>query len=179
VELVTRYGHGSPQADSAEAALAAADAPIQARVREIVRARGWPGRRLVADDGAHAAWLVVQHMDSAYQREVLPLVQAAAARGDARPSDAAYLEDRVRTAQGLPQRYGSQLNAPREPGGQPVPHPIEDEACVDRRRAAMLMEPLADYLRQFGLEYAPPAGACGGRADVGSADRQGGRLARP
>ncbi|HEX5724923.1 MAG TPA: DUF6624 domain-containing protein, partial [Longimicrobiaceae bacterium] len=160
MELVGRFGRGSPQVDSAEAAMAAADAPLQARLREIVRTRGWPGRRLVGDDGAHAAWLVVQHMDAAYQREVLPLLLDAAARGDARPGDAAYLEDRVRMADGRPQRYGTQLRLPEAGGGAPVLHPVEDEPCVDRRRAEARLGPLADYLRELGVAYTPPSEAC-------------------
>src|SRR5690349_20618500 len=97
--------------------MTAADAPVQARVREIIRARGWPGRRLVGDDGAHAAWLIVQHADTAYQRAALPLLLAAVRRGDARAADASYVDDRVRKAQGRPQRYGTQLEFPSAPGG--------------------------------------------------------------
>jgi hypothetical protein len=31
------------------------------RMREIVANHGWPGRSLVDEDGAHAAWTLVQH----------------------------------------------------------------------------------------------------------------------
>ncbi len=34
------------------------------RMREIVARVGWPGRRMVGDDGASAAWLLVQHSDT-------------------------------------------------------------------------------------------------------------------
>jgi len=159
--LVRRYGRESPGADSANRALAAADAPLQERLREIVRTRGWPGRRLVGDDGAHAAWLLLQHADSAYQRMLLPTVQAAARWGDARAADAALLEDRARAAQGQPQRYGSQLRFSETPGAPPTLQPIEDEACVDRRRAAVQLPPLAEYLAMFGIAYTAPKAACG------------------
>jgi hypothetical protein len=158
--LVRRAGRGSREADSAEAALAAADAPLQARLKEIVRTRGWPGRRLVGDDGAHAAWLLLQHADSAYQRALLPVVQRAVQRGDARAADAALLEDRVRMTAGRPQRYGSALRSSPTPGAPPTLAPIEDEPCVDRRRAAVQLPPLADYLALFGVAYSPPSQAC-------------------
>src|SRR5437868_14544604 len=34
-----------------------------ARLKEIVDRHGWPGKTLVGDDGARAAWLLVQHAD--------------------------------------------------------------------------------------------------------------------
>lgn len=153
--IVQRHGRASPQADSAFAAMAAADRPVQARLRGIVAARGWPDRRLVADDGAHAAWLLLQHADSAFQREMLPAVRRAAAAGNARRADAAYLEDRVLVGQGRPQRFGTQLRFD-DATGRPALYPIDDETRVDRRRAEAGMGPLADYLAMQGSEYRGP-----------------------
>jgi hypothetical protein len=79
--------------------------------------------------------------------------------GQARASDLALLEDRVRVAQGKLQRYGSQMRSSPTPG-PPVLEPIEDEACVDRRRAAVGLEPLADNLRRFGVSYTPQEQRC-------------------
>lgn len=157
--VVTQFGRRSRQADSAFAALERVDAPIQERMRAIVAAHGWPTRRRVGDDGAHAAWLIVQHMPAGDQRRLLPLVQAAARDGEARPSDAALLEDRVLVANGKPQRYGTQTRW-SEHGGASTLEPIEDEACVDKRRGQILLPPLAEYLSQFGIVYAPPSGSC-------------------
>jgi hypothetical protein len=42
--------------------------------------------------------------------------------------------------------YGTQLVVV---GGKATPAPIEDEANVDRRRRAVGLPPLADYLRGF------------------------------
>jgi hypothetical protein len=151
--VVSRSGMGSPEAETANRALAAADAPLQARLRAIVSARGWPGRRLVGDDAAHAAWLLLQHADSTYQRKMLPVIQARVLRGDVRAADGALLEDRVRTGQGRKQRYGSALRNTTTPGAPPVLYPIEAEECVDQRRARVLLPPLSDYLAMFGVKY--------------------------
>lgn len=63
----------------------------------IIAVEGWPGCRLVGEEGAAAAWRVAQHAigDPALQRAVLPLLRAAAAGGDAERWLAAMLEDRI------------------------------------------------------------------------------------
>ncbi len=70
-------------------------------IREIVAAHGWPRISLVGEDGAGAAWLVVQHMDMdlEFQQRCLSLMQQAFLDGDVRPRDLAYLTDRVLTHQ--------------------------------------------------------------------------------
>jgi hypothetical protein len=157
--VLRQYGRKSPQGDSAIARMAAGDEPVLTRAKAIIATHGWPGRKLVADDGAHAAWLIVQHAPPQYQREVLPLLQAAVKQGDARASDAALLEDRVLIEHGKPQIYGTQLKYP-EAGGAATLEPIVDEACVDRRRAAVGLEPLADYVKRMGGTYEGVVGEC-------------------
>ncbi len=139
--------------------MSARDSVLLSRVKGIIEQRGWPGRHLVADDGAHSAWLIVQHAPVAYQREALVLLQHAVEAGDARPADEALLEDAVLAADGQPERYGSHL--PFGEAGRPytIP-PILDEVCADKRRAAVGLEPLADYLARFGVAYQPAQGAC-------------------
>jgi hypothetical protein len=163
--FVQRVGAGSPQADSANRVLVASDAPLLAQLQKIVAEHGWPGRRLVGDDGAHAAWLILQHAEPAWQREMIGVLREATRRNDARPGDYAYLEDRVRSDSDLPQRFGNSLKSSTVPGAPPLPAPLEVPECVDARRAAMLLSPLADYLAMFGVSQAPPApGPC--RAEV-------------
>ena len=66
------------------------------------------------------------------------------------------MTDRVRVAQGKPQVYGTQFW--RGPGGTGplVAHPIDDEAEVDERRAAVGLEPLAVYGAQLRELYGDP-----------------------
>ncbi|HKO86707.1 MAG TPA: DUF6624 domain-containing protein [Actinomycetota bacterium] len=60
----------SEQELTAAEQIRAVDAANTPRMQAIVQARGWPGRTLVGDDGAQAAWLLVQHADHdpAFQR---------------------------------------------------------------------------------------------------------------
>jgi hypothetical protein len=120
-----------------------------------VKRSGWPGVKLVGLAGADAAFLIVDHAPLAVQKKYLPALQKATGQRDAVPMWAAMLDDRVRTSEGRPQRYGTQVH--KEPGWTEWRlYPIEDEIHVDDRRAAVGFEPLADYLKDFGIVYKPP-----------------------
>ena len=132
-----------------QAARATDDAPteiVDARTTEALKAivakHGWPGKRLVGKDGAHAAWLIVTHSrDLAFQRQCLEMLEIAVAQGEAQAVEHAYLSDRVAVNAGKPQRWGTQFDADNKP------YPIEDAAHVDERRKAIGLSTLADYER--------------------------------
>jgi hypothetical protein len=115
-----------------------------ARLTAIIEECGWPGRSLVGEDGARAAWLVLQHAigHADLQRRGLLLLQDTVARGEVPAVEAAMLEDRIRFFEGRPQRYGTQFDWDEK--GQLNPLPIEDEANVDERRRSVGLGPLEE-----------------------------------
>lgn len=117
------------------------------RMEEIVSQYGWPGISLVGEDGADAAWLIVQHavLDPALQTRCLPLLEEAVRAGEAKGFHLAMLQDRVLVRRGEPQIYGSQHDV--DENGRMYPLPIADPADVDRRREAVGLEPLAERTR--------------------------------
>jgi hypothetical protein len=121
-------------------------------LKGVVDKKGWPGQALVGFDGSDAAWLLVQHADPdpAFQKQCLKLLEAAVQRKDARPTHLAYLTDRVLAGEGKKQVYGTQFTTK---DGRLEPRPIEDEANVDRRRAAVGLRPLAEYRKQMEKVY--------------------------
>lgn len=104
---------------------------------------------------ARHAWILVQHADSdvAFQKEVLIFMLSHHGRGDVRPSDVAYLTDRVwvnqAKAKGLEpvQLFGTQgfTNAK----GELELYRIVDAKRVDERRRAHGMDTLADSMKRF------------------------------
>lgn len=122
------------------------DAADRARVKQILGQYGWPGFDLVGTDGEEDAFFIVQHSDGdkAFQKHCLPLIVAAVKRGQALPSDAAYLTDRICFGEHKPQIYGTQWNVP-----------IVDAAHVDARRASVGLAPLAVYEAQLKQIYGP------------------------
>ena len=123
------------------------------RMKEIVKKYGWPGKSLVGKEGANAAWLLVQHADRdrAFQKECLPLLQAAAATGEAARAHVAYLTDRVLVGDKKPQVYATQFTQNEK--GEMVPQPMEDEANVDKRRKEMGLPTLEEYKKVMRQVY--------------------------
>ncbi|MBA3503125.1 MAG: hypothetical protein H0T65_22385 [Deltaproteobacteria bacterium] len=126
------------------------DARTTEALKAIVAKHGWPGKSLVGKDGAHAAWLIVQHSrDFAFQKQCLEMLEIAVAQGEAQAVEHAYLSDRVAVNEGKPQRWGTQFDKANKP------YPIEDVAHVDEWRKAIGLSTLADYER-FLRERAAP-----------------------
>jgi hypothetical protein len=125
------------------------DAHNTAWLKQVIEKHGWPGIMLVGEQGADEAWLLAQHADRApgFQRQVLDLLQAAVEVGDAPPRHLAYLTDRVLVAAGEPQVYGTQYTD--DPAGNLRPHPVTDPDQLDARRAAVGLEPAAEYDRRM------------------------------
>ena len=153
-DQAVRTGVAPPGDDRTAEELSAAwpqvDADNALRMAEILDEFGWPGWSLVGEDGAFAAWLLIQHADFNLdlQKRGLAMLRAAVEADDADPSDLAYLIDRVLVAEGKPQIYGTQLSIDEQ--GVITPRtPIEDEENVDARRAEMGLGTLEDYYDEF------------------------------
>lgn len=127
------------------------------RLKAIIAEHGWPGRRLVGEDGDTAAWVVVQHadFDVAFQQQVVELMGAAVRDGQASPGNLAYLQDRVAVNTGAPQPHGTQV---RCRDGVPAPAtPLRDPGGVDALRASAGLAPLAEYYQELAMMCADEA----------------------
>jgi hypothetical protein len=142
----------------AVARVRAVDAENTSWFKTVLDCSGWPGRSLVGDEGALAAWLLAQHAehDLDLQRRCLVLLEQAVHDGEADAAHWAYLVDRVRCAEGRPQLYGTQFW--RGPHGQDTlgPKPIEHIDGLDQRRRTVGLESFADYKRQIDQMYQSP-----------------------
>lgn len=123
------------------------------RLRAITAA-GVPTRDVIGQDGQAALFLLVQHadMDPALQERVLAENAKQGSTGFA-PDDAAMLADRVALRLGKAQPYGSQL---RYENGHLTPRkPVDDLGEVDKRRAAVHLMPMSDYMCMMGVLQGP------------------------
>jgi hypothetical protein len=117
-----------------------------AELMAIADAHGWPGRALVGDEGADAAWRIAQHSigEPHVMRRAVALVREALKAGDVPGWHGASLVDRIRVFEGRPQVYGTQLDWDDQ-GALGVVE-LEDPPGVDARRAALGLLPLAEQI---------------------------------
>ena len=137
---------GAHPAKELRAAVKDADDKNRAWLKGVIERHGWPGKSLVGEDGAHSAWLLVQHADAdlPFQKKCLALLAAAVEKGEAAGADLAYLTDRVLVAEDKRQRYGTQLE---QKDGKFVPKPVEEPEALDARRKELGLMPMAEYIR--------------------------------
>ncbi len=134
-----------------------------ARLRQLITQYGeWPGRSLVGEDGADAAWLILQHCGSgvptigtpenlAFQRSCLPLLEQAVLAGEAHPRHLAHIADNLHERSGEPPEYAVLASAYSVVDGQPIFTRAADLSKIDHRRTAIGLAPLAEDLRRRSL----------------------------
>ncbi len=141
---VDQHARGVREGGNVEAdidAMRAADGENCAWFTGVLDALGfWPGRSLVGEEGATAAWIICQHADEhrELQERALVLLTAAVESEEAERGHLALLTDRCLVNRGEKQRFGTQYR-----NGEP--RPIEDPERLDERRAAYGLGPHAEY----------------------------------
>lgn len=131
---------------------------------------GWPTRSKIGDDGAAAAFLIVQHAISSpsLQRRALSLMLDAVEVNEINAIDTAYLSDRIAVFEGAAQIFGTQFDWDAQ--GQLSPAPIAEPDKVDERRASVGLEPIADAIARMRANAAaegekPPSDLARRRAE--------------
>lgn len=130
------------------------------RATEIIDSFGrWPGRDVLGYSADLTLWLCIQHADQRPEVAVryLPMLKAAVDERRTDPMHYAYLVDRIRMHEGREQVYGTQTYRAKTDDGSTFFFviPIEDVDHVDERRAAMGMEPLAEYVESMNAHWDP------------------------
>jgi hypothetical protein len=122
------------------------------RLKEILSTHGWPGIRLIGIQASHALWLLVQHQDQdlVFQKECLALLKGAVERQDAAYREYAYLLDRVRKNEHLPQVYGTQW---KQNGDKWALYLCENMETLNQRRQAAGLNTIEEYKDQMKAAY--------------------------
>ena len=122
------------------------------RVKSLLDRYGWLGADVVGNQGNSTLFLVIQHSDQGTQEKYLPMMREAVKNGKATGSSLALLEDRVALGKGKKQIYGSQIGRDSETKLYYV-SPLEDPDNVDKRRAEVGLQPLAEYVNHWQIKW--------------------------
>lgn len=123
------------------------------KIAEILK-DGWPDLKEIGEQGNLTICNVLQHSSPEIRLKYLPLMRQAAQNKQLSPWLLARTEDRIATDRGELQIYGGQIKYYPETKTFDV-WPIIDPENVDKRRAEIGLEPMAQYLknRRFPLEW--------------------------
>ncbi|MNQ90635.1 hypothetical protein D3C85_1059860 [compost metagenome] len=122
------------------------------KVTKILDTKGWVGKDVVGEEANKTLFLVIQHADLQTQQKYLPMMQEAVKKGNANGANLALLEDRVALRQGKKQIYGSQIGRDKETNKYYVSI-LEDPDNVDKRRAEIGLQPMADYVSKWQIKW--------------------------
>lgn len=147
-----KYGGNSPEMKDLFKNMGATDSLNLLKVAAIIDKFGWLGADEIGKSGNTTLFMVIQHSDIQTQDKYLPVMRIAAANGKAALRHLALLEDRVALHHGNRQLYGSQVIWDMKTNHHQVA-PLEEPELVDKRRAAMGLPAMAEYLLPFDIKW--------------------------
>jgi hypothetical protein len=150
--VIKNYGYQSQQKRNLFTNMHEIDSINTVKVKAIIAMYGWVGADKVGEKANGVIFAVIQHADSLTQHQYLPLMREAVKKCNARASSLALLEDRVALQEGKKQIYRSQMRRAPESGEWFV-EPLADPDNVDERRAEVGLGKLADYLKQWNIQW--------------------------
>jgi hypothetical protein len=147
------YGFNSAKTDSLLKLMLYHDSLNTIAVTRILDEYGWLGADQVGDNGNSTLFLVIQHSNLKIQQKYLPMLQKAVREKKANSRFLALLEDRVAMREGKKQLYGSQLLPIPDQPGKYYLSPLIDPDNVDKRRALIGLNPIAEYVKTWDIVW--------------------------
>ena len=149
-EVGKKYGNSSKEMTDLWKTINYNDSLNLIKVETILDKRGWLGPDVVGPQGNNTLFLVIQHANLRTQDKYLPMMRDAVKAHKAQPSALALLEDRDALGHGKKQIYGSQVIGDL---GSTYLAPMIDPDNVDKRRAEVGLNPLAEYLQNYQMKW--------------------------
>ncbi|WP_210487153.1 DUF6624 domain-containing protein [Rufibacter aurantiacus] len=132
------------------------DSVNQIAVIRMLEKYGWLPQSKIGGKAADGLFLVVQHAPAKVIRKYLPSLKKMAQNGEASPTDAAMMEDRLLMFEGEKQIYGTQATSMGREDGKMYIWPIKDSKHVnERRKAAGFRVTVEEYAKLMNAAYNP------------------------
>lgn len=147
------YGFESKQVDSIFSIINEKDNLNLKKVIQIIEKYGWLGADKIGKNGNLTLFLVIQHSDIEIQEKYYSMIKEAANKGNIDLADFALFEDRFEMYHNRPQIYGSQILMT---GKKYSIYNIFDEKNVNKRRLKVGLQPLENYVKNYGIDYKLP-----------------------
>ena len=123
------------------------------KIRAILDKSGWPKKEIIGERGNRTICNVIQHAENDIRIKYLPMMKQAVLDKQLNPQLLVRAEDRIATERGDLQIYGGQMKFYPETKSFNV-WPVFDPVNIDKRRAAIGLGPIADFLKnRFDFEW--------------------------
>jgi hypothetical protein len=145
------FGKNSKEVKDLNKLIVENDSVNAIKINQVLKTYGWPSTEIITQEGSDAIFLVIQHSDLSFQEKYLPYVVQAVQQKNIPASYQALLEDRIAISKGQKQKYGTQVGTDKN--GKYYVEPIQDPENVDSRRASIGLGPLAEYLKDWNIDW--------------------------
>ncbi len=149
---IQKYGLNSDAVINLKAGLKSDDSMNLEIVKKIINRYGWLGYDVIGNDCNLILFNTIQKADLQTQITYFPILKEAVKNNKARLVHEVYLQDRIYLNQGRRQIYGSQVLLDPETEKYFV-LPLDDVDNVDKLRATVGLQPMADYLTNWDLKW--------------------------
>lgn len=122
------------------------------RIIPIIEKYGILGMKEIGGFGHYAITMTIQHSDLKTQEKYLPLFKEAFIKKKLSGSTYAMLEDRVAMKNKRLQIFGTQVMLLKNKKNELYPT-IDIDNLQKRRDSIRLIDPIEDYLKQFGIKW--------------------------
>lgn len=153
--LQKQYGYHSVKVREQSHLIEKMDSINMPIVASILDKYGWLSERSTSKKANTALFYIVQHAGLNLQIKYSGILKEAVQKGNAKPSEYAYLFDRISMRQGKRQIYGSQISVSTNGGS--YFYPIKDEPNVNKRRKNIGLPPLQEVALESGFVYHLPS----------------------
>jgi hypothetical protein len=121
------------------------DRAICGQLLRLLEGNGFPAESEVGVRAAKAAAVILIHSpDTAVIKKYLPILESRCREGEGDWNYYATLYDRLKTHQGLPQRYGTQFIPDKDAPNTMVRYPLENPAMLNTWRQEIGLPPVLD-----------------------------------
>lgn len=150
VSVKNEFGADSKEVQSVKKEIKRRDSINLAIVTDILDKHGWLGRNVIGFIGNYTLALIIEHAPIQTQDKYLPLIILAFKSNDIEAYDYALILDRVTLRHGQQQLYG---NVVVNVNNKNYVAPIEDYENLNKRRAALGLKPMDQYLKSWGMNW--------------------------
>jgi hypothetical protein len=156
---VKKLGPGSPVVNAMRRLQNMQNQKNLEELEVLLKEKGWPKRSQVGSEAAGAAFFILQHSNADAQQMYISMFEKRCRENEANCNQYAFMFDRLRMNQKLPQRFGTHHYLDPGEGKTDELYPLEDATRVDEWRKELGLEPLRDYLLRANIKYKPLNGS--------------------